>query len=195
MFPAGFTVYRRDRETGRGGGVFLLVKADIPSSLEPDLNTECEILWVKLTLESNKFLHIGSFYRAHVDDAPSIPQLHESLDKTCRNKNRHIILAGDFNLPGWDWRNHRPKDNCTNPTLHRLFTSMMDDYALQQMVFEPTRGPNTLDLIFTNNPSLINNVKVLPGISDHDCCAAELNIAPKTNTQTPRLIPLYNRAD
>ena len=36
------------------------------------------------------------------------------------------------------------------------------------MVTEPTRLNNTLDLFFTNLPTLIQEVEVVPGLSDHD---------------------------
>ena len=48
VFPPDFTVYRRDREIGRGGGVFIAVRANVVSLREEDLETECEILWIKL---------------------------------------------------------------------------------------------------------------------------------------------------
>ena len=39
---------------------------------------------------------------------------------------------------------------------------------LVQIVNEPTRMDNTLDLILTNNDTLVNRVEIIPGISDHD---------------------------
>ena len=42
-----------------------------------------------------------------------------------------------------------------------------NSYFLQQVVAKSTRLNNTLDFFFTNNESLINRVKPLPGISDH----------------------------
>ena len=46
------------------------------------------------------------------------------------------------------------------------------------MVEEPTRSQNILDLVITNNPSRVRKVKVLPGISDHDCSMVDLDIRP-----------------
>ena len=52
-----------------------------------------------------------------------------------------------------------------------------------------------MDLFFCNNPSLIEQVKVLPGIGDHDAVFVEGNISPIVNKQIPRKIYLWKRAD
>ena len=64
-----------------------------------------------------------------------------------------------------------------------------------QMVTSPTRGPNTLDLFFTTNPTLVKTVSVIPGLSDHDIVLAEVNSRPQLTKQVPRDIPLYKKAD
>ena len=75
VFPPDFTVYRRDREIGQGGGVFIAVRADVVSLREKDLETECEILWIKLNIASNKNLYIGAYYRPNATDDWSGHQL------------------------------------------------------------------------------------------------------------------------
>ena len=72
---------------------------------------------------------------------------------------------------------------------------MMDDNSLTQLVTQPTQQNNTLDLFLCNNPSLIENVKVLPGLADHDTVLVEGTISPIVNKQTPRKIYLFKRAD
>ena len=61
------------------------------------------------------------------------------------------------------------------------------------MVEMPIMGNNTLDLILTNNPSTTLQVKVVPGISDHDCPLIDLNVRPIRYRQKPRKI-LYKKA-
>ena len=63
-----------------------------------------------------------------------------------------------------------------------------------QMVEEPTRGDNTLDLIITSRPNQINRIQVMPGISDHSAVYAEFDIKPTRKKQTPRKVPLYKKA-
>ena len=54
------------------------------------------------------------------------------------------------------------------PPIYKYFVSCLDDFGLVQMVSEPTRGDNIFDLFLTTNPTLVNSVEILPGLSDHD---------------------------
>ena len=87
------------------------------------------------------------------------------------------------------------KPNTQHVDIHEQFGNIFDDNYFSQIVKEPTRLNNTLDLIVTNNPSLINRVEVIPGISDHDAVFAEVDISPRKNIQKPRIIPLFKKAD
>ena len=73
--------------------------------------------------------------------------------------------------------------------------STLNDCALTQLIEEPTRHENTLDLMITNIPSLVYRQEVVPGISDHDAVYIEMNIDPKKNKQKQRNIPLYKKAN
>jgi hypothetical protein len=64
-----------------------------------------------------------------------------------------------------------------------------------QLVTQPTRGPNTLDLILTNCPSSFGRVETMPRLSDHDIVFTELDINPQRAKQKPRDIPLYKKAN
>jgi hypothetical protein len=44
---------------------------------------------------------------------------------------------------------------------------VVNDLGLEQTVDFPTKGQNILDTFFTNQPSLINLCKPVPGIGDH----------------------------
>ena len=61
------------------------------------------------------------------------------------------------------------------------------------MVTEPTRLNNTLDLFFTNLPTLIN--EVVPGLSDHDAVIVQSKMQMSLAKQANRKIPLYSKAN
>ena len=71
----------------------------------------------------------------------------------------------------------------------------MADFNLTQMVTEPTRYEDTLDLFLTNNPTLVSKVEIMPGLSDHDIVYSEVNIKPQIVTQKPRVMPVYRKTD
>ena len=194
IFPTNFNVYRRDRNS-TGGGVFTAVSNEFLSTRQSELETESEMTWVKLSVKGSKDLYICSYYRPNVSDEESLDHLNNSLDKICNSKNCHIWLAGDFNLPGFDWSTNTIKPYCPYPALHDKFLEILDDYGLTQHVNKPTRLNNTLDLFVTNNPTLINNIEVLPGLADHNAVLIEDDISPISNKQKPRRIPLFRKAD
>ena len=53
----------------------------------------------------------------------------------------------------------------------------------------------TTDIFFTNNPTLINTVKVLPGISDHEAVYVESSLRPFICKSSPRQVFQYDKAD
>jgi len=61
-----------------------------------------------------------------------------------------------------------------------MFGEMMSDHGLEQIVKDPTRGANTLDLVLTNNPTSILKKQVIPRID--------------TTPNTKRQIPIYKKA-
>ena len=198
IFPGNYNIFRRDRAGKQGGGVFIAVNTDIIALREIELETDCELIWVKITIAGCKALHVCCYYRPDVNDEHSLDQFEIALNRL-KNQTQNVIIAGDFNFPGWIWNNNETenyiKTNTTNRPLHERFGELLHDFGLTQLVTKPTRGDNILDLILTNNPSIVNKTEILPGISDHDCCFAEFDINPKANRQKPRQIPLYNKAD
>ena len=72
---------------------------------------------------------------------------------------------------------------------------ILNNNALTQLVEEPTRQQNTLDLILTNHPGKVTRTETMPGISDHDMVYTEFDLRPVMLHQKPRNVPLYNKAN
>ena len=117
-----------------------------------------------------------------------------SLTRACAIRNATIVIGGDFNFPGWNWKTKSLTSRTAYSTLHTRFTGVLDNSSLVQLVEEPTRQNNTLDLLITNQPSKVLRVDVMPGISDHDIVFAEFDLRPVKHSQKPRQIPLYKKA-
>ena len=70
-----------------------------------------------------------------------------------------------------------------------------DEFSLHQLVSIPTRKENLLDFFFISNSTIIDQVMVVPGISDHDGIPmVVLSTKPKLNKQKPRKAFLYKKA-
>ena len=195
LLTKDFQIFRKDRKHNHWGGVIIGVKSDLQCTVISELNTDCELLWVKVLTKTHKPLYVGAFYRPDKTDITSLQKLEQSLRKAAEKKNAHILLAGDFNLPSWDWENMCFKPNPTFKESHQEFVDLIEDLGMQQMVLEPTRLSNILDLVITNTPDLIPRLEVIPGLSDHEIVFFEYSIKADRKKNTLRQIFLYRRAD
>ena len=192
MFPSGFNIFRKDRTGKKGGGVFIAVLSELSSFLEPELATDCEILWVRIKEKGRRSILVSSFYHPHTHMQDSIKNFLESARRATTHQNATIIIGGDFNLPAWDWKTGLLKPTSL-PNIHREFKDGIDGMGLVQMVQEETRGPNILDLYLTNQPSLVARVETTPGLSDHSAVYMEMQLNPPKTYQPRRFIPIYNK--
>ena len=68
-------------------------------------------------------------------------------------------------------------------------------FGFTQLVDSPTRGNNILDLFVTNRPGLIQEVKVSPGISDHELIVIESSLVATLTESQPRTVYLWHQAN
>ena len=82
--------------------------------------------------------------------------------------------------------------------LERL-TEIANEYDLEQLVKEATRihgnTRNIFDMVFTSNNTIVNNVNITPGISDHDIVSFTVNLTPKKKRLAKRKIYIGKRTD
>ena len=96
-----------------------------------------------------------------------------------------------------DWEENHPiiKQNCPNQKAYLDFVSIIDDNCLTQMVSEPTRDNNILDLFLTNNPTLVDCVSVVPSIAAHSAGIGVVRLRPMIQKVKTRTVHLYSKAD
>lgn len=195
LFLDGYTIYRQDREYKSGGGVLLAVKQTLISQrITTEINTEA--VFCKIQNGNKPPLIVGSVYRP----PNSPPNTNSELCQTIHNivskhKNASFLIGGDFNLPDISWKGgaFHCKHN-TNET-NELFLETTLDLGLHQVVNENTREKATLDLLFTNEPDLIQNVHVEPGLSDHEIVMVEYKTNPTKRKKEKRTILIWKKAD
>ena len=71
----------------------------------------------------------------------------------------------------------------------------MNEHNLQQCNNIPTRGNNILDLVFTTNSNIIENITVEDGISDHQVVIVSIKTKVKTAKNKPRKIFMYSKVN
>ena len=81
----------------------------------------------------------------------------KDLNEELRKLNAHsknIFIFGDFNLSTINWKNGRGLDK------FQFLEEFIEEWNLEQMVNEPTRKDNILDLLFTNSNDIIETIEV-----------------------------------
>ena len=124
--------------------------------LKPHLRkTFCvsELLFVDLLFPTNRKITLGVFYRPPNNDTKPLEDLQQVLDNLSTSE---LIMVGDFNLPDVDWPNSRATNNSTNYDL--LFDVIQDNF-LSQLVSEPTREQNILDLVLATSTGIVQDFK------------------------------------
>lgn len=71
---------------------------------------------------------------------------------------------------------------------------MIQDNFLYQLVDEPTREKNILDLVLTTNADLINNLKVGEPFSDHNLISFRVDTRPYQNRVSKKEVYAFNKA-
>jgi hypothetical protein len=128
----------------------------------------------------------------------NIKDLHNlrlSLDKLTNGKPKHVIIAGDFNCPDLDCVNMEIKTGASDREVQQALLDITSEYGLTQIHDKPTRKGNMLDLVFTNNPSLIKTTGNAPGISDHDTVITDSIIKPHYCKQQTQKRYIFSKAN
>jgi Reverse transcriptase (RNA-dependent DNA polymerase)/Endonuclease-reverse transcriptase len=160
----GYTMLRKDRMVGdksRGGGVLLYIKNSWNANARDDLTDANfpESVWCDLKIGEDKTL-VGICYRPPGNNKIQDEALIKMMGKASEEK---LLLMGDFNYPELDWSKPESLDDS------HLFLKCVNDNFLIQCVEDSTREENILDLVFTSEENMVENLTVGEpfGTSDH----------------------------
>ena len=151
-------------------------------------NSLVESLWVDVRLHCNDSLRLGIVYRPPHQNQETDNNLMCEIREGCKNKT---LILGDFNLPDIDW-NVNVGENAES----EAFLECFNDSYLTQIVSEPTRAQNILDLALVTDTDLITDLTVGEslGSSDHNIIRLKLG-SNKVKIDNHRLVPDYQRGD
>lgn len=160
----GYTMLRKDRIIGEklcGGGILLYFINSVSVEVREDLEDKQlpESLWCNIEIGGEKTL-VGVCYRPDGGNKLLDEALYNTLTKASAEK---LLIMGDFNFPELHW--DKPE---TLEAAHPFMKCINDNFLIQ-VVDEPTRGKNVLDLVFTTEENMIENLTVGEpfGTSDH----------------------------
>ena len=105
-------------------------------------------------------------------------------------RNRTCLIVGDFNCPGVNWEDR------TSDAEGRRLIELANKEFLTQWVDKPTRGNNTLDLVFSTEDNVVTDLTVGEklGDSDHNIVRLRVDI-PYSKEENVRTRPDLRRAN
>ncbi len=166
----GYDSFIHDLKSGRGVIIYTIKNLNASELLINEKYNES--VWLDVDLKGNDRLVIGCIYRSPNDQRENIQQLEKCINEVVMKNRSHLLIMGDFNLKEIDWKNENTSVNELHPAT--IFLEATRDLFLHQHVNKPTRFrgtdiPTILDLVFTNEPNMVENIEYLPGLglSDH----------------------------
>ena len=199
----GYTLYRGDHASGEGlgKGVAVYVADTLNHSACPKFDEvafDCSV-WVTVKLSNRKSMLIGAVYRSPNSSEENNERLIAMLRLAATVNCDYLTLCGDYNLPRIDWGASHCLDSEGSYT--QLFLDTIEELSLFQHATEPTRfrgeQQSCLDLIFTNEYDMVDEVAELPplGKSDHVCQKWEVKISEVNYKNTAALRRNFRNAN
>jgi hypothetical protein len=177
-----YRIYRRDRSDGRhGGGVCILVKRTFGSL---PVNTgdfpEAEICCVDASHSGSRCRFVVAY---RPPDADSVAGDYLCNLLKCCNDLLDVkwpcVIAGDFNAAHVDWTGL----SLPGGKIEQLLSDFAISNSLLQVVSEPTRNDNLLDVVLVNEPCIVGTVNVEPPFSTSDHCLVQFMLALESAPQ------------
>ena len=106
---------------------------------------------------------------------------------------------GDLNLPNINWDNWTYNKSTAHNLEHRFIECIRDCFLFQH-VCEPTRKrgsdkPSTLDLLFTNEEHMIQNLEINSPVGNSDHAVLNFDFMYKSDYRPPKLKIYYQKGD
>ena len=98
-------------------------------------------------------------------------------------------------MPDIDWTNSQAKRCGRYTTINKYMLDICTDFNLVQIIDQPTRHDNILDLCFTSNPATVDHFEIIAGISDHDAVMIHTMFRPFHTKKPRRKIFLQKKAN
>ena len=180
-----YSVFRSDRDLRNNGGALLYVhNSYIVSDYKSfgDKFCNCVILRIE---ELNCVT--ATVYRPPDCPVASFRYILEQIQLFIDSKpeeNQELYVTGDFNLPNIDWKiltadsslGKRGTESAT------LLLDFMSKNLLSQIINQPTRGNNTIDLVLTNRVQYVCETQSTEtGLSDHNLVSVVLGYDARRN--------------
>ena len=167
--------------------------------LGEDVKDYEEAIFVEIKLNNHDQLLCGNIYRRGESSERNNGKLLSILRNLCEKKYSRISIMGDFNLRNINWEHYScPGDNLDDYS--HQFIECIRDCFLFQHVTEPTRKsgqdtPSVLDLIFTNEENMIDDLEFLSPLGHSDHSISNFSIPCQIEHGATKIKVQYEKGD
>ena len=169
----GFYAIRQDRASSPKGGIITYIKDSVSTTAKVvATGSKGHIEYLCIYFRDKNLLFI-TIYRPPSENHQQFYEILKIIEDfiTSLPTSPSIVLTGDFNYPNIRWMNGIAVS--TQGSAHNSPNSLLNFASRQfltQIIDQPTRGRNILDLLFTNNDDIFSKIEVseIPFLSDHN---------------------------
>ena len=194
-----YTIYRQDRVGGRRQG-------GIVTYVHNSVSAQCQLI----KSFSNNYIEFNVIYFSELDvifinlyRPPECPHasFEEAFQELKTGIENHgetyptIILTGDLNFPKTNWSSSSSSEaRGEDKNQAELIIQLSSDLLCTQIIEQPTRNNNILDLFFVNNEEIVREYFIEnTTASDHNVITVETNLNVKQNKVDPRKSLFFNK--
>ena len=170
---ADFQIFRKDRSSGNGGGVLIMVRNSLVATQQlSEIWEEVEVVVCQLNFGKH-FVNVAVMYRPPGSPAQYNTQVRKALRAVSANQNAQVLVCGDFNYREINWRTQDVTGG-ENSEQARFLDECTNLYICQHVLdFTRVRGmdqPSVLDLVLTREELEITNLEYCAPIGSSDHC-------------------------
>ena len=122
----------------------IAVRDTLRASVRGGVSFDSAGLFVDILFSASRKIILCVFYRRPNGNMYYLLDLQAAHDNVLSSPNSEMVLVGDFNIPEFDWNTNCASVDSPNAT---LLTVVIHDNFLFQLVKDPTRNGNILDLV------------------------------------------------
>ena len=179
--PGYNCISRRDRaEQENRGGIICFARQDLGNLVHLKKSDVAERSWDLLHTDTGSIL-ICNWYRPPSSDMAHIDSFYDELQELGDSMIGCIVM-GDLNIHHRRWLIHSNNNTAEGDRLKHI----CDDFDLQQLIREPTRGLYLLDLCLTDLEG--SKTEVTSSIADHKSIILRVPLHVPTIKRIPRMV-------
>ncbi len=142
----GYESFHKNRLHKKGGEVICYLKSNYSAVIISKQDSEkYDTVYIEVATSKHNKLTIGTVYRPPKQQVADDTALYAEIQAMTQNKQSVII--GDFNCPNIDWT------TLSGDQEGNRLLEMIEDAFLTQIITQPTRENNLLDLVLVSDRS------------------------------------------